>query len=181
MNGFEIDGLDGVAVDISQTEGVDSVGRWKRTFRTIEATLKDICEPEVCEKILDKMASAVSALATYGDTNEDLVLEIAQLYIFSKEANVDAETFENAFGTKVVQAINLLNQDLDSNDKLNLIFENHEFAFLNKIKLAEYIADLAINNYSEEEIDEIDLVIKNFEGRTQKGLMKKLVEERNKL
>ena len=181
MNSFELDGLDTAFIDVSHSESVDDIGRWKRTYRTIEATLKDIDEPETNEIILNKIASMINVLVRYGDATEDLVLEIAQLYIFSKEANIEPETFETSFGHKVVEAIKLLNQNLTSKASQESVFENRDFVFLYKVKLAEYISDLIMANYTDELIEEIDLIIKNFEGKTQKGLMKKLIEERAKV
>jgi hypothetical protein len=61
------------------------------------------------------------------------------------------------------------------------VFDNKEFRYLGKIKIAEYLVDLVLNDsVSKEYLDEIDDVIKVYGNRVHRKLMKMLIEERAK-
>ena len=61
---------------------------------------------------------------------------------------------------------------------LKRIFENNDFLYLGKIKLADYIFELnlanSLNKKNNDLINEIKYVIEKYEDRMQKGLLNEL-------
>lgn len=169
------------AFDITNNEDFPFSNTWKKTYNAIEKSLQEFGDLTERERILKKVAGMVNVLVRHGTTYEDIVLETAQVYIFSKETNLDALQFENAFGRYVVEGAKVLNQELNTDDKVAQVFENKEMRYLGKIKIAEYIVELVLNSdVSKRLLSEIDTVINKYEKNTHKGLMKILVAERGK-
>lgn len=167
--------------DVSENENFPFAKTWKKTYEAIEWSLNGFGEPDEKERILRKVSHIVNVLVRFGTTYEDLVLETAEVYVFSKEANLNAEDFEKSYGKYVVEGIKALNQPLSTKAKMKEVFENKEYKYLGKIKIAEYLVDLVLNeSISNEYLKEIDDVIKVYENRVHKNLMKMLKEEREK-
>ena len=167
--------------DVSENEDFPFAKTWKKTYEAIEGALNDFGKSDEKERILNKVSHIVNVLVRFGTTYEDLVLETAEVYVFSKEANLNAEDFEKTFGRYVVDGIKALNQPLNSHAKMKEVFDNKEFRYLGKIKIAEYLVDLVLNDsVSKEYLDEIDDVIKVYGNRVHRKLMKMLIEERAK-
>ncbi len=168
--------------EISENELFPFSKTWKKTFEAIEKSLTEINNETEKERILQKVSNIVNVLVRYGTTYEDLVLETAQLYIFAKEAKIDANVFEKVYGKGMVESIFSLNNTLETEAKQQDVFENQKHKYLGKIKIAEYIGELITReNISKELLEEIDMVIKNYKERSHKGLMKMLIVERKKV
>ena len=168
--------------DVSENELFPFSKTWKKTFEAIEQSLKVINNEQEKERILQKVSNIVNILVRYGTTYEDLILETAQLYVFSREAGLDPKTFEKAYGKSIVESVICLNNSLDSEEKRKAVFENEKHRYLGKIKIADYLVELAERpSISAEYKLEIDEVIKNYENRSHKGLMKMLITERKRI
>lgn len=184
MNQEEILGQIDAEIDVSVSEELPFSKNWNQTYRAIEMTIAETYPAAKKEKILQKVANIINVLARYGTTYEDIVLDTAQLLIFVKETKLDVGELESAYGKVIVEAVKLLNQELDTAEKLKSVFENHQFAFIGKIKLAEYLVELA--ELDEKKIPEnlkkeVLSVIKKYKERSHKGLMKLLIAEADKL
>ena len=173
-----------LVIDIENNEDFSLIKNWRNTYNSIERSLSSVCDDEEYKKIMTKVANIVYVLTSVGRGYEDLVLETAQILEFSKETGLDINMFRSTHGDVVVEAVYLLSQKLDNQDKLDEVFLSHEFAFISKIKLAEYIVELMCLENKEKPawlIEEIDNVIKNYKNRAQQGLMNLLIELREKV
>ena len=170
------------AFDITNNEDFPFADTWKKTYDAIERSLQEDTDLRDKERILEKIAGLVNVLVRYGTTYEDIVLETAQVYVFSKEAGVDASNFERIFGKYVIEGAKCLNQKLDTEEKIKSVFENAEMKYLGKIKIAEYIIDLVLNGKdSKDLLIEIDAVLNKYKDKSHKGLIKLLIAESDKL
>lgn len=168
--------------DISSGEDFPFSNTWKKTYEAIEKSLKEFGDEKEENRILEKVAKIVNILVRNGNTYEDIVLETAELYIFSKESKIDPSIFEKSYGKYVVAGVNCLNQTLNSDKNLESIFKNQDMRYLSKIKLAEYLIALSSSeNVSKELLDEVDMVIETYNGFTHKRLMNLLIEQRDKI
>lgn len=168
--------------DVSENELFPFSKTWKKTFEAIEKSLKELNNESEKERILQKVSNIVNVLVRYGTTYEDIVLETAELYVFASEAKIDPKFFERAYGKGMVESVVSLNKELDTDEKLKEVFENQKHKYLGKIKIANYLVEMAQNeSISKEYIAEIDAVIKNYKERSHKGLMKMLIVERKKI
>ena len=98
--------------DISENELFPFSKTWKKTFEAIEESLKELNDEIEKERILQKVLNIVNFLVRYGTTYEDIVLETAELYIFSREAKIDPIFFEKSYGESIVDSVICLNNDL---------------------------------------------------------------------
>ena len=182
---MNIDELQEVGVDvfdISENELFPFSKTWKKTFEAIEKSLKELNNEPEKERILQKVSNIVNVLVRFGTTYEDIVLEIAELYVFSREANIDPKFFEKAYGKGVVESVICLNNALDTDEKRKAVFENEKHRYLGKIKIADYLVEIADNpKISKEYKLEIDEVIKHYKERSHKALMRMLIAERKRI
>lgn len=168
--------------EANESEIVSFAGGWKNTFETISRTLDSLDNNQEKERILNKIAGVINILVRNASTYEDLVINIAQIYIFMKETSLNAKDFENVYGKKVVDAVGSLNNNLTGESHLKMIFENEEYKFLGKIKLAEIIETITSNEQiSPELLLEIDEIIKIYQNNANQKLMKLLKELRLKI
>lgn len=182
MNISEFQDAGGAVFDVSQNELFPFSKTWKKTFETIEKSLKVINNEQEKERILQKVASVVNVLVRYGTTYEDVVLETAELYVFARETGLDASFFKQSYGKEMVESIDCLNNSLDSEEKRKAVFENPKQRYLGKIKIADYIVELTQNKvHSKQYLLEIDKVIDVYNQNSHKALMKMLIEERKKI
>ena len=180
---MKINDISGEVVDVFDITGEDLQfsGSWKKTYEAIELSLADFEDELEKERILNKIAGIINVLVRFGRTYENIVVETAELFVFSKEAGLDSNIFEKTYGKYISDGVACLNQSLDSDEKRKSIFENQDLKYLAKIKIAEYIVDLLANSsVSKELLLEIDDVIKNYNQSAYGGLMNMLIEERNK-
>ena len=169
----------GVVFDVSQNELFPFSKTWKKTFESIEKSLKELNDEQEKERILQKVASVVNILVRYGTTYEDVVLETAELYIFARETGIDVNVFKHSYGNEMIESIVCLNKALDSEEKRKAVFENLKHRYLGKIKIADYIVELTQNkSLSKEYLLEVDEVIESYNQNSHKTLMKMLIEER---
>lgn len=168
--------------DVSVNELFPFSKTWKKTFEAIEKSLKELNDEVEKERILQKVSNIVNILVRYGTTYEDIVLEIAQLYVFAREAKIDPKFFEKAYGNSVFESVVCLNNVLDTEEKRKSVFENQKHRYLGKIKIADYLVELADKtSISKEYKLEIDEVIKNYKERSHKALMRMLIAERKRI
>lgn len=149
---------------------------WKKTFKVIEQSLKDFGDEEKKDQILGKITNIINLLVRFGDTEEDLVLETAQLYIFVKEAGLDVEILRQSYSKFVIDGVCCLCQTELENIKKQ-VFENENYKYLGKIKIAEYLVEL-VSNASKGKLIEVDEIIKLYKNKSNKKLMNMLIEER---
>lgn len=182
MEQMQINGEVVDAFDITNNEDFPFADTWKKTYSAIEQSLEEFGDLTEKERILKKVAGLVNVLVRHGSTYEDIVLETAQVYVFSKETGIDPNEFANVFGKYVILGAKCLNQKLDNEESMKSVFENAEMRYLGKIKIAEYIIDLVFNgNDSKELLFEIDAVLNKYKDKTHKGLVKILITECDKL
>ncbi len=168
--------------DVSENELFPFSTTWKKTFEAIEKSLKELNNEQEKERILQKVSNIVNVLVRYGTTYEDIVLEIAELYIFAREAKIAPDFFEKSYGKGIVESVICLNNALDTEEKRKAVFENEKHRYLGKIKIADYLVELVENkSISKEYKKEIDEVIKHYENRSHKALMRMLIAERKRI
>jgi len=166
---------DFVGFEIPQSKG------WKKSFKFIENFSKNNFNNEESERVVKDTRNMLELLVKEGNAYEDLVLNTALLYYFIKKTGVDFESIKQNFDHTITEGVEVL---LSNN--LKEIFESKTMAYLNKIKLAEYVLyltapktdNLVESIKAEKEINE---VIKKYNGKTHKGLMKLLINTKQEV
>lgn len=151
---------------------------WKKTFKIIEKSLDDFCDDAKKTFILNKIINIIGLLVSYGGTEENIVLETAQLYILINESDAGFENLTQTYSKHIIESVRCLCQKELSQIK-EQVFENKNYRYLSKIKVAEYLFELVSNDKSH--LFEIDEIIKNYKGRCNKKLMNMLIEARGSL
>lgn len=93
--------------------------------------------------ILRNIVEVVDYLAEQGNVQEQLVFDTAQLYIMLKYTAMEISKVQNYFGKYVVEGSKLMVENFENFELyMKNIFENSEFLYLSKIKIADYIFEL---------------------------------------
>ena len=142
MNIKEIQNAGIELFDAESENDFSSPKNWKKTFKTIELSLKDFGDDSNSAQILSKITNMINVLVRYGLVSEDIVLETAQLYVFIKEAGLDIEVLKQSYSEFVIEGVSCLCMQ-NLNDIKTHVFENEKYRYLGKIKIAEYIVELA--------------------------------------
>lgn len=149
---------------------------WKNTYSFVEDYLNENLTKKLAEKIMEDIKAVIYVLVHDGNGCEDIVLKTALLYLFCKKTGNDISRLADNFSPYVINGASLL-LDKNNSNYLDNIFDNEEFAYLNKIKLAEYISVIkSLKSKKDKEaldkkIATAKYVIKKYENKTHKGLM----------
>lgn len=151
-------------------------GNWKETYYFAKNYIKDNFNKKLSSAMVDNIRAVLYYLVHNGNAYEDLVLNTAILYLLVKKTGYDINLIQKNYDKFTYEGVKLL-LDRENPDYLKNTFENDDFAYLNKIKLAEYIASLNKLTNSKDVFEKtrkkklIEHVIKTFDGKTHKGLM----------
>ena len=131
--------------------------------------------------VLKNIMDVIDLLTGLGNGYEELLLDTAQLYILSKLTKIDLNSANKYFDKYAIEGAKILsNKILDKNEYIESVFENKEYRYLGKIKIADYIFELKEFGKNKlkslDKFDEIKLVVSKYENKSQKDLMKKLKE-----
>lgn len=149
---------------------------WKETYDFAKKHIEDNFNKKLASHMVDDIKAVLYYLVHDGNAYEDMVLNTAVLYLLVKKTGYNINLIEKDYDKFTYEGIKLL-LDRENPDYLKNIFENDDFAYLNKIKLAEYIATLNKLSNSEDVVEKtrkkklIEHVIKTFNGKTHRGLM----------
>ncbi|MBQ9792818.1 MAG: hypothetical protein IJW32_03665 [Clostridia bacterium] len=151
-------------------------GNWKETYYFAKNNIKDNFNKKLASHIVDDIKAVLYHLVHDGNTYEDMVLNTAVLYLLVKKTGYDINLIQKKYDKFTYEGVKLL-LDRENPDYLKNTFENDDFAYLNKIKLAEYIASLNKLTNSKDVVEKtrkkklVEYVVKTFEGKTHRGLM----------
>lgn len=154
---------------------------WKETYTKAKFFLMSKLLNDQATSVLDKIDKMIEILVRNGDTYENMVLEIAVVYSILTNTNYKLEDLSFSVNKNIENAVQTLVQAGEQNN-LNLIFENKEMPYLNKIKLSEYILNLKQPTSVSarfKTLVEAKKIVETFSGKTHKGLMKMLIEACN--
>lgn len=169
-------------LEANENDSFSAINGWKKTFETIKRTLVDVVDASECERIVNKIYKVINILVKEASTYEDLVINIAQIYLFVKNTNLDSKVLEKIYGKRFIDAVNVLNNNLTGSAHLKMIFESEQYKFLGKIKLAELIEIITSNEQvSKQTLLEIDEIIKIYQNNANQKLMKLLKQLRLKI
>ena len=169
-----------ITLDLTQEDDLlPFVGNIKDSFRIIERVLDENKLSSQKLDILKNITYVIDYLAEHGNVQEQLVFDTAQLYVFNKHTQADLNLTKDLFGKYAVEGAFVLSyQNENRTEYLKRIFENNDFLYLGKIKLADYIFELnlanSLNKKNNDLINEIKYVIEKYEDRMQKGLLNEL-------
>lgn len=149
---------------------------WKNTYTFVEDYLNENLSKKLAEKIMSDIKAVIYVLVHDGNGCEDIVLKTALLYLFCKKTGSDIKRLADNFSRYVITGASIL-LDKNNPDYLETIFNNDEYTYLNKIKLAEYIA--VIKSLKEKKdtetlnkkLETAKYIVKKYENQTHKGLM----------
>lgn len=130
--------------NINFTENDDymfCIGDVQESFEHIEKIISKNKKDNLKYDILKNMSSVIGDLVYKGSVYERLVLDTAQLYILKKISNIEINNLKEDFGEYAIMGAEILS-DFSSKDYLKNVFENKQFLYLSKIKIADYIFEL---------------------------------------
>ena len=153
--------------------------KWKETYNFAKKHITENFNKKLASHFVDDIKAVLYNLVYHGKTYEDMVLNTAVLYLLVKKTGYDIKKIEKDYDKYTYEGVKLL-LDRDNPEYLNIVFINNDFAYLNKIKLAEYIASLDKLSNSDDIVEKtrkkklVEYVIKTFNGKTHRGLMELL-------
>lgn len=169
-------------LDFGEDVVLPFTNEWKKTYgyaiKKIEEHNKD------CDGLKFQLDYILNVVIKVGEAYEDIVLKATMLYFLAKNNLVSITELQQSYSPLLLNNIQLLLNDTNTKS-LDEIFLNKEYAYLNKIKLAELIVLLkdATNNQIINKIKlitQVDAIIKKYKNKTHKKLMALLIETRNK-
>lgn len=155
--------------------------KWLETFDFVKNYISENISKNLASNMVDEIQAVLYTLVHDGDTNEDMVLKTALLYLLAKKTGYNIDLVKKDYDKFTFKGAKLL-LDRENPDYLNNVFLNDDYAYLNKIKLAEYIVSLNRLKSSKDIVERtrktklIQHVIKTYEGKTHRGLMNMLKE-----
>ncbi|MBQ3047526.1 MAG: hypothetical protein IJD48_00735 [Clostridia bacterium] len=152
---------------------------WKNVYNFVVKTITEANESHLI-KMLDDF---LDVLIKHGDAQEDIVLKTAMLYFVAKNSSVDYTKLQQKYSSAVNEGVNCLLKS-NTNADLENIFANKKYAYLGKIKLADYITILNTNKNGElinkiKIVAQVNNIIKNYKNKTHKKLINILIETKN--
>ncbi len=156
------------------------IGNIDETFNELLRVLDINKMAEKKADVLKNTSSVIEMLVGIGNTHEKEVLDAAQAYILLKHTRLNDDVLKDYFGKYSIDAAKvLINSYSQPSEYYKAIFENDEFPYVSKIKLADYIYEInsqkeTLKNIDTNLFEEINYVISNYENKTQKGLMQLL-------
>lgn len=161
-------------------DNLPNLFNWKDLLSNIEITLVENLPESEKNFIFQKIHKLVYTLVSHGDVYENIVIETAMLYLFAKYTKIEVDSFAEFYHKKIVEGVNVLISSTASN--LETVFERTEIVYLGKIKLSEYLVEINDGEQlSRELIDEIDMVISKYQGKTHADLMNLLINARKNI
>lgn len=155
------------------------VGNFEKSYLKIEKLLNEHNEEKNKLKVLKNIIEVINLLMDIGNGYEELLLDTAQLYILLKHTGLDVNNVNKYFDKYAIAGSKILSEkSFDREEYINSIFENKEYMYLGKIKIADYIFELQEfgkkNLKDNGKLDEIKMVISKYEEKSHKDLMTKL-------
>ena len=179
MNMFSKD----ILLDFDEDIVLPFTNEWKKTYSFVVEKIEEYEKDS--KELLTKLNKTLNTIIKNGEAYEDIVLKATMLYFLVKNTPESIEELEKAFSPTVIKNVKILLND-NSSKELDEIFLNKSYAYLNKIKLVEYI--YMLKNIKNEDLvnkmkvlAKVDNVIKNYKTKTHKKLMNILIETRNKI
>lgn len=122
--------------------------------------------------IIKNTSAVLNLLINNGNTYESEVLETAMIYIVNKYCDIKIDEFKELFNNFSLAAAMELNK---FNGNLKVVFENDEYPYISKIKIADLIFELKENPKDKNIKSLSKSIIDEYKERTQKGLMNLLI------
>lgn len=147
---------------------------WQDTLLFVENCVNNANE-KIAKNIMNRIRAVVNVLVNDGSTYESIVLKTALLYLLVTKTGYSISKLEENYDKYVIEGVKAL-ADTENPNYIDNIFNNY-IAYLHKIKLAELIVDAKLmqeNTNLEEKAKKRPLfekVIKDYEGKTHRGLM----------
>ncbi len=161
---------DGVSVMIGdEFDDFPFLGNSSQTFLSVQEILKNI-NFAGADLVLENISVVLGILAEVGNVQESLVFDTAQCYVLAKYAGLDAAKQNKNFGKHAIFAAQILLKT----SNLVEIFENENYAFVSKIKMADLIFEILKKVNFDQAKQEAEFVVKNYDQKTQKDLMQML-------
>lgn len=139
----------------------------------------------------EHIKGVMEILIKEGNTREDEVLTVAALHDILEDTDCRYDELKENFGSRVADAVQLLTWDWENGqsfeDYAKGIFENEEFKYLRKIKLADRLHNLRelpkTKNPEkiQRKVEETEKYILIYDKQSPKMLMDKVKEEINSL
>ena len=172
-----------ILLDFDEDIVLPFTNEWKKTYSFVAKKIEEYGKDS--KELLIKLNKTLNTIIKNGEAYEDIVLKATMLYFLVKNTPENIEDLEKEFSPTVITNIKILLND-NNNKELDEIFLNKNYAYLNKIKLVEYI--YMLKNIKNQELvhkvkvlAKVDNVIKNYKTKTHKKLMNLLIETRNKI
>lgn len=156
-------------------------GDIEASFDKIENLLKNERLENLKLAVLKNAAEVIELLTGFGNAYEELVLDTAQLYILAKLTKLNLDKAATYFDKYAIEGAKILaNNTLLEEEYIKSVFENREYRYLAKIKIADYIFEIKENGKQRckqsGKLDEIKKIINLYGEKSQKDLMKYLKE-----
>lgn len=172
-----------ILLDFDEDIVLPFTNEWKKTYSFVTKKIEEFGKDS--KQLVSKLNKMLNTIIKNGEAYEDIVLKATMLYFLVKNTSYNIEDLATEYSQTILNNIKILLNDNNSKE-LDDIFLNKSYAYLNKIKLVEYIYMLKdIKN--EELINQvkvlakIDNVIKNYQTKTHKKLMNLLIDTRKKI
>ncbi len=140
---------------------------WKNNFDYIKNSIVGMISKDQEKKIISKIDRMIHILVEESGVYEDIVLNTAQLYVFFDAIKSSTQNFKDLYSKYELKGVEVL-----INNNLDEVFNNTEMLYLEKIKLAEYIAIYETKGNDNKLDEEIDFVVKNYYKVLNKNLLK---------
>lgn len=152
-------------------------GNLKDSFLKIEEIIRVNKIENLKMQILKNIVGVVDCLATFGNVHEQIVFDTAQIYVLMKYTAINESKIKGYFGDISIAGAKIMVENFENFEVyLKNIFENEEYRYLAKIKIADYIFEInqkTNNTILKKQAREI---IKRYGDKSQKGLINKLKE-----
>ena len=156
------------------------MGDLKQSFSKIEEIIDKNGFSKDKLSILKNIVEVVDYLAEFGNVHEQLVFDTAQVYILFKFTALEIEKVEKYFSKYVLLGAKIMVENFHNFDLyMKNVFDNDEFTYLSKIKIADYIFELKSYKAKADMkksmfYKQAQVIIDKFGDMSQKGLMNEL-------
>ena len=155
-------------------------GSVEESFNFVQAILDENNLSNLKLKVLENISNVVDILVEHGNVHENLVLDTAQLFIMAKHSGINLDCAKDFFGKHSIAAAKLILNDFHTIEKnIKYLFENEDYPFIAKIKIADIIFELknlktksARKNHLA--FKEAEFILATYEQNFQKGLINQL-------
>ena len=150
---------------------------WKKVYDFAVKYIKDSKNNSAVAD-LKKLEYIIQILVKYGDVTEDVVLKTAIYFFIAKNYSFDISSVKESL--PVVEGVGLLIKD---SDNLSDILNNPNYLYLNKVVLADLIANLKSSKNSSDVLDNVKLsnkrqnILEKYKNACHNGLILLLQEQ----